>query len=136
MDDHDQPLPKTPSRAVNRGVKGGRRDEDRVTVRFRGEERAKVALAAARAGVGVASYVRARALTAPVPRGRKLSPIDAVLMAKGVSALNKVGSNLNQIAKAANSGASLPQTELNVTLAEIRATLDEIQAATGRKKRP
>jgi mobilization protein NikA len=67
-------------------------------------ERAEIRARADRAGVTVASYIRATVLGTPPPRQSRRPPVNVVELARVLAALGKLGSNVNQMARVANSG--------------------------------
>jgi hypothetical protein len=127
---------KPTRRAPNRGVRGGRRDADRLTIRLLPEERARIEAEAREAGLSLASHARAKVLGNPGPRARRMPSVNAELLARAIAQLNKAGSNLNQIAHAMNTArlvGSAGMAGLNhQTLSDVRQAVAEIRTAVGR----
>lgn len=107
-------------------------------LRLTDEERARLEREAAGAPLG--SYIKAKALGAPLPVRRSgLAVRDREALAQGLALLGRshLASNLNQLAYAANIG-SLPLTpeteaELRAALADVRELRRLFLAALGMK---
>lgn len=79
----------------------------RITLRFKSEEWRIIEADIKASGCSVSEYFRQLALEAPAPRKarRKYQGEQAVIYAKWLGALGKIGSNLNQIARHLNTAA-------------------------------
>ena len=103
---------------------------ERITVRLRPEELARLKEDADTAAVDVATVARAQLLNAPLPKRKYRRSVDHEKLADVLLALGRIGTNLNQIAKVANSSGDLTGFRdaklLKNLLEEIR---DEVRAA-------
>jgi hypothetical protein len=91
-----------------------------LSARFNDEEARAVRTKAERAGLSVASLIRAAVLDLPLPDARapKRPSADLQAVARLLGELGKIGSNLNQIAKHANAGR-LTEGLLEVALRDL-----------------
>jgi len=107
-----------------------------VSIRLLPEERDALTLKAKETGLSLASYLRACALGDPGPRARRSQPVNAALLAEGISALNRVGNNVNQIAKILNAARAASVRDLAETLEVVRHAVGIMVEAAGRKPHP
>jgi len=103
---------------------------ERITIRLRPEELARLKQDADTAAVDVTTIARAQLLNAPMPKRKYRRSVDHAKLADVLLALGRIGTNLNQIAKVANTNGDLSQFRdaklLKNLLEEIR---DEVRAA-------
>jgi hypothetical protein len=103
---------------------------ERITIRLRPEEHARLKRDADIAAVDVATVARAQLLNAPMPKRKYRRSVDHDKLADVLVQLGRLGTNLNQIAKVANTNGDLSQFRdaklLKNLLEEIR---DEVRAA-------
>jgi hypothetical protein len=103
---------------------------ERITIRLRPEEHARLKRDADTAAVDVATIARAQLLNAPLPKRKYRRSVDHAKLADVLVALGRIGTNLNQIAKVANSTEDTSHFTdaklLKNLLEEIR---DEVRAA-------
>lgn len=116
----------------NRGVRGGRVDQNMVSLRLSAAERATLRERANDAGLSVGSYLRLKALGSTGARSVPKPPIERELAAHLLAQLRRVGGNVNQIAKAANMGEVVMREDLAPTLAAVRSLVNDLAAALGR----
>ncbi len=126
-----------PSARLKAPWRGRPRAEDPKTsfiaVRCTAEERARIAEAAALAGLSIGAYLRTLALGKAGPRARRRPPIEREELARLLGHLGKIGSNLNQIAHAFNSRQRVPAAEdLRIAREEITRTREALMKALGR----
>jgi len=97
-----------------------RQRQETLSARFNDEEAQAVRLKADRAGISVASLIRASVLDLPLPDARapRRPSADMQAVARLLGQLGKIGSNLNQIAKHANAGR-LTEGLLEVALRDL-----------------
>jgi hypothetical protein len=104
-----------------------------VAVRCTDTEYEKLNALAERAGVSVGPYLRAVALSSPVPRTARRPTVERVALAQVLGALGRVGSNVNQLARVANTTGELPPAETLKDMGdEIRAMRAALMKALGR----
>lgn len=89
-------------------------------------EYAAIIIAAARAGLSSAAFMRRQAIGAPGPRSVRLPHPDKQALARVLASLGAVGSNVNQLARIANTTGELPAVE---QLAATHAAIMEMRGA-------
>jgi hypothetical protein len=103
---------------------------ERITIRLKPEELARLKQDADIAAVDVATVARAQLLNAPMPKRKYRRSVDHDKLADVLIALGRIGTNLNQIAKVANSNQDVSHFRdaklLKNLLEEIR---DKVRAA-------
>jgi len=97
-----------------------RQRQETLSARFNGQEATAVRTKADRAGISVASLIRAAVLGLPLPDARapRRPSVDLQAVARLLGQLGKIGSNINQIAKHANAGR-LQENVLEVALRDL-----------------
>lgn len=101
---------------------------ERLNLRFTAAERARLATAAAAAGVRLGDFARRAVL---VQAGLAAMPVTSAsyrIDPAVIAALARVGANLNQLARRANSGDLLQPGELPEALAVLDRQLARIEA--------
>jgi len=88
------------------------------------------------AGLTLSSYGRVVLLGKPGPRARRVPVVNAVVLAKAIAALNRVGNNLNQIARARHAGRPAVASDELQILQETRAAVQRIVALTEQDRDP
>ncbi|MEO1322259.1 MAG: plasmid mobilization relaxosome protein MobC [Pseudomonadota bacterium] len=74
---------------------------EQLNLRYTLDEKERIRVAAARAGLRPSEYIRRRALNIPVPVKAANSAVDPAL----IVALNRIGNNVNQLALSVHRGS-------------------------------
>ncbi len=122
---------KTPSRRKRTGSET-RRKQYRVTYRLSEPERRELEQLADRAGQTLATYTRARVLTALTTRPRTRPSVGILVLLRLLAALGRIGGNIHQIARHLNFGGTPVGADIQAALADFRAVVADIRAALGR----
>lgn len=112
-----------------------RQKQHRVTFRLAASELAELEAAADRAGQTVGSYIRSRALAAPVTRARRRPTVEVQALTRLQGEMNKVGSNLHQLVRRVNFGETPAGDEVRAALNGYREVIAAILATLGRGTR-
>jgi hypothetical protein len=103
---------------------------ERITIRLRPQELARLKRDADTAAVDVTTIARSQLLNAPIPKRKYRRSVDHEKLADVLLELGRLGNNLNQIAKVANTNGDLLHFRdaklLKNLLEEIR---DQVRAA-------
>lgn len=112
-----------------------------IPTRYSEQERDTLTHAANAAGVTLSDFIRAAALSQPLPppksrRARRQPVQDGQELARLLAAVGKIGSNVNQLAHVANCG-SWPETRLlNEAAADIQWMRRTLMLALGVQAEP
>lgn len=110
-----------------RGKAGGRTVQKNVSLTV--AENTILEAKAAEAGLSVASYLRASALSEAGPRARRAPTIEKQALGAAIAELNRVGNNINQIARALNIGKDYDDEFLRHSVGEMRGVLTALLGA-------
>lgn len=80
---------------------------------------------AERAGLTIASYIRAKTLAIPTTRAIRRPVVEVQKLSKLLAELGRIGSNINQLAKRANSGDMPLAGDIRDTLAACRQVAEQ-----------
>lgn len=116
-----------------RGKKGGRTDQHRVTLRLFAEEWEQAKEKSSNAGLSVAGYFRAAGLGNPGFRSPRRLPVDRALVTELLVKTSRIGGNLYQLSRSANFGELVNNRAIADMLQDLRALTNEIRAMLGRK---
>lgn len=104
-----------------------------LPVRCTDEELAAIEVAAERAGLSVAAFVRQRTIGSAGPRSTR-QRADRAELCRLLGEAGKIGSNINQLARVANGKGQLPVAEELTRIGdEVRSFGAAIMAALGRR---
>lgn len=112
-----------------------------IPTRYSEEERDTLTLAAHNAGVTLSDFIRAAALSQPLPSARSQRanrrPVkDAAELAKMLGAVGKIGGNVNQLAHRANLGSWPEARLLHEAAADIQWMRRALMLALGVREEP
>jgi hypothetical protein len=94
------------------------------------EERAQIEAAAARAGLTVGSYVRSRAIAAPITRAVRRPPVETAQLARLLGMLGAIGGTLQRLAQTPEMAGS---NEVQAAVGEFRTVAAAIMRALGKR---
>jgi hypothetical protein len=104
-----------------------------IAVRCTDVQREAIRQSAEKAGLKIGPFLRSLALGSAGPRAVRQAPVDKVKLARLLSEIGKLGSNVNQIARYANTVKALPGAqELALMQADIAAMRAAVLGALGR----
>jgi Bacterial mobilisation protein (MobC) len=100
-----------------------------LSIRLPTPERDDLKARAKRAGLSVSGYFRTVAFN--TPRQSRRPSVNEQELARLVSAMGKIGSNVNQLARVANAGSWPDSRAINDACADIRWIRDTLMLALG-----
>ncbi len=103
-----------------------------VAIRLTPAEHARLAAAAAAAGLSLGGYARRVLLDSPPARQSRRPPVEKAELARILAAIGKIGSNVNQLARTWNAGGTVETDSVEEAARSIRAIRDAVMAALGR----
>ena len=95
-------------------------------------ERLAICYRAQAAGLSTSAYGRACMLGNKGPRAKRVPPVNHVMIAEAIGALNRVGNNINQLARHANQGQTVEAALLKPALEAYAEALKTLLEACGK----
>lgn len=128
------PIEKTAGGGKKKSKSGSqKRQRDRkIFVVVDEAERKAICDRAQAAGLSTSAYGRACMLGNKGPRAQRVAPVNRLLIAEAISALNRVGNNINQLAHHANQGQTVESALLEPALDGYAEALKALLKACGK----